>query len=55
MVTPSNVDAVKASDIIILCVQPGQINGILKEINEVLEPNRHVLISTITGRKLEEM
>ncbi|MFY0627322.1 MAG: pyrroline-5-carboxylate reductase [Reichenbachiella sp.] len=55
MVTPSNIDAVRASDIIILCVQPGQVNGILAEIKEELDPNRHVLISTITGRKLSEL
>ena len=55
MVTPSNVDAVRASDIIILCVQPGQVNGILDEIRDELDESRHVLISTITGRKLHEL
>lgn len=55
MVTPRNIDAVRASDIIILCVQPGQINGILAEIKSELDPERHVLISTITGRKLDDI
>ncbi|MCV9386209.1 pyrroline-5-carboxylate reductase [Reichenbachiella ulvae] len=55
LVTPSNVDAVRASDIIILCVQPNQINAILEEIKGELDVKRHVLISTITGRKIDEI
>lgn len=55
MVTPSNIDAVRASDVIILCVQPGQVNGILAEIKSELNASRHVIISTITGRKLSEL
>ena len=31
-VSSSNIDAVQQSDIIILCVQPGQINSILEEM-----------------------
>ncbi|WP_109830496.1 pyrroline-5-carboxylate reductase [Reichenbachiella versicolor] len=55
MVTPKNVDAVRASDIIILCIQPGQLNGVLEEIKPVLEENRHVLISTITGKSTKDI
>ena len=55
MVTPKNVDAVRASDIIILCVQPGQLSGILEEVKSYLEADRHVLISTITGKGTKEI
>ncbi|UXP31328.1 pyrroline-5-carboxylate reductase [Reichenbachiella agarivorans] len=55
LVTPSNIDAVRASDIIILCVQPSQINTILNEIKDELDEKRHLLISTITGRKIQDI
>lgn len=55
LVTPSNIDAVRASDIIILCVQPNQLNTILNEIKDELDVKKHTLISTITGRKISEI
>jgi len=55
LVTPSNVDAVRASDIIILCVQPNQVGGILEEVKDELDPKRHVLVSTITGKKIDDL
>lgn len=55
LVTPSNVDAVKASDIIILCVQPAQVGGIIQEIKEELDEKRHILISTITGKSIADI
>lgn len=55
MVTPKNVDAVKASDIIILCIQPKQLAGVLEEIKPVLDPKRHVLMSTIAGKSTQDI
>jgi pyrroline-5-carboxylate reductase len=52
-VSSSNIDAVQQSDIIILCVQPGQISAILEEIKGVLVEGRHTIISTITGRSID--
>lgn len=54
-VTSSNVEAVQQSDVVILCVQPGQINTILEEIKDELEVGRHLLISTITGRAIKDI
>lgn len=48
-VTDDNSEAVTHSGFIILCVQPKQLSGLLEEIKDVLNPDQHVLISTITG------
>lgn len=47
-VTADNSLAVQQSDIVIFAVQPGQLEGILHEIKELLT-DKHVLISTVTG------
>ena len=54
-VTTSNVEAVKASSIIILCVQPKQLVTLLDELNKTLDKKKHVLVSTITGVSTEEI
>jgi pyrroline-5-carboxylate reductase len=54
-VTTSNSDAVKASSIIILCVQPKQLSGLLEELKGTLSKKKHVLVSTITGVAIEEI
>jgi pyrroline-5-carboxylate reductase len=48
-ITSDNKDAVQNSEYIFLCVQPKQLPAVLDEINPVLDPEKHVLISTITG------
>lgn len=50
----SNVEAVKASDIVIIAVQPKQADTLLSEINEVLT-EKHILISVVSGLKIERM
>ena len=54
-VTSSNIEAVQQSDIVILAIQPGQINNVLNEIKGVLLEGRHVLISTVTGRAIADI
>lgn len=49
-VTEDNKEAVKQSDILILAVQPTQLEGILEEIKDLLT-EKHVIISTVTGFK----
>lgn len=53
-VTSDNREAVKNSDILIFAVQPGQFEGILQEIKDLLN-EKHVLISTITGFKIQKI
>lgn len=48
-VTNSNMEAAKAADIIILAVQPNQLKELLEEIEAVLQPEKHLLISVITA------
>ena len=55
VVTSSNVEAVQQSDVVILCVQPGQINTILDEIKDELQVSKHLVISTITGRAIKDI
>lgn len=54
-VTSNNVEAVKKSAFIFLCVQPKQLKGILEEIGQILDPKKHLLISTITGVPISEI
>ncbi|MDP3313338.1 pyrroline-5-carboxylate reductase [Lutibacter sp.] len=54
-ITTNNIEAVQHSEIIILAVQPKQLSLVLNEIKGYLKSNKHVLISTVTGRKIEEM
>ncbi|SMO57361.1 pyrroline-5-carboxylate reductase [Gracilimonas mengyeensis] len=48
-VLANNIEAVQNAEYVFLCVQPKQLPDVLKEINPVLDPEKHVLISTITG------
>ena len=54
VLTTNNIEAVKKSRIILLCVQPKQLAGLLKEIEHALTVN-HMLVSTITGVSTEEI
>lgn len=53
--TSDNVSAVKASTVIMLCVQPKQLAGLLTEIAPALSEKKHILVSTITGITTEEI
>ncbi len=48
-----NIKAVKNSDIIILAVQPHHLEKMALEISKYLNPERHLLISTITGKNIQ--
>ena len=54
VITSSNLEAVKNSDILIFAVQPTQLETILQEIRAELT-DKHVLISTVTGFKIPRM
>ena len=53
-VTDDNKLAVSSSKIIILCVQPGQLEFLLNDIGEHLT-DKHVIVSVITGIKIQEI
>lgn len=44
-----NAQAVSAADVVLLCVQPGQLAALADEIRTALRPARQLVISVITG------
>ena len=54
-VTADNVEAVRQSDLVVIAVQPQQIDGLLDEISEVLDPRRHRLISLVSGVSIQRI
>ena len=50
-----NVTAVKQSDIIIVAVEPQQVNPVLEEIKNSLDPKKHSLISVVTGITIKQI
>ncbi|MCA0933469.1 pyrroline-5-carboxylate reductase [Lutimonas saemankumensis] len=53
--TTDNRRAVKYSDVIILAVQPTQLMEVLKEIRDLIDPKKHIIISVATGRKISDI
>lgn len=49
----TNNKAVASADIIIICVQPRQMDDILKEIKSSIDPKKHIIASVVTGVKIE--
>ncbi len=50
-----NNSSVKAATLILLCVQPKQLAGLLTEISPSLDGKKHILVSTITGITTDEI
>lgn len=48
-VTSDNTAAVEKADLVILSVQPTQIEDLINEIKSALDPQKHILISTMAG------
>lgn len=55
VIQKDNRDAVKKSDIIIIAVQPKQMNTLIDEIREDLDPARHTVMSVVTGATVDEI
>ncbi|MBX2966067.1 MAG: pyrroline-5-carboxylate reductase [Cyclobacteriaceae bacterium] len=55
VLTTDNVAAVREASIIMLCVQPKQLAGLLAEIGSTLQAKKHILVSTITGVAIDEI
>ena len=45
----SNVGAVKNSEVILIAVEPKQLDSLLKEISQAMIPGKHTLISVVSG------
>ena len=53
-VTENNVNAVKFSKTLIICVQPQHLKGLLKDIKDFLT-NEHLIISAVSGVSIKEI
>lgn len=53
--TTDNSEAVKEAHLVLLCVQPKQLEPLLSTIKSQLDPDRHVLVSTITGVSIDRI
>jgi len=54
-VQADNVQAVRQSKIVIIAVEPQQINGLLKEVGQELVPGNHIVISIVTGVSIKQI
>lgn len=48
-ISDQNLDAVSKSDVIILAVLPQQLDSLLGQIKDAIDPQRHLVISVISG------
>jgi pyrroline-5-carboxylate reductase len=54
-ISADNKQAVKDSEIIIVAVQPKQLDEVLKEISEVININKHIVISVVSGASVKDI
>lgn len=54
-VSSDNTSAVKKAELIIIAVQPTQIEQLIEEIKPVLDPKQHIITSTMAGVSGEEI
>ena len=53
--TSNNQEAVRSSDIIIIAVTPQQLNTLLADIKPAVRPERHTLVSVVSGATIGEI
>lgn len=53
--TSDNVSAVKNAEIVIIAVKPYNLSGVLEELKDHLDPEKHILISVTTGVTIEKI
>jgi pyrroline-5-carboxylate reductase len=54
-ISTNNAEAVSNAEVVIVAVKPTAANTILSDIRDVLHQDKHVLISVISGVKLEQL
>jgi pyrroline-5-carboxylate reductase len=55
IVSGDNGQAVKSSKVVIIAVEPRQIDGVLEEIKPQLEIGHHILVSVVTGVYIKQI
>ncbi|RMH60263.1 MAG: pyrroline-5-carboxylate reductase [Calditrichaeota bacterium] len=54
-ITSDNSAAVQQSDVVLIAVEPSQIDSVLREIAPALQPEKHIVISVVTGVTIAHM
>ena len=49
---PDNGEAVRSADVVVVAVEPQQLDGVLREIAGELDPSRHILVSVVSGASI---
>lgn len=52
-VSADNIQTVKDAEILILCVEPHQLDDLIDEISETVDPKRHLVISVVSGATIK--
>lgn len=55
IVESDNKKAVRASDVIFIAVEPQQLDALLEEIREDIDPEKHRIISIVTGARIRQI
>lgn len=55
LTTSDNLAAVKGASVVVVAVEPQQLNAVLDEIAPVLDPRRHVLVSVVSGAHIADI
>jgi pyrroline-5-carboxylate reductase len=55
LVSDDNAEAVRFAELIILAVKPFQVDEILGKLKDSINPQKHILVSVITGVTIEHM
>ena len=53
--TTDNLAAVRANDLVILAVEPGQLDGLLAAIAPAVDASRHTVVSVVSGATINDM
>jgi pyrroline-5-carboxylate reductase len=54
-VTADNPAAVAAADIVVVAVEPQQLDALLAEVGPALDPRRHTLVSVVSGASIADI
>src|SRR5690625_7716811 len=54
-VTADNQQAVTRSSILLICVEPHQLDQLLEEIRETVDPAEQIVISVVSGAEVAEI
>ena len=54
-VTAHNAEALTSASIVILAVQPQQLNEVLTDIKTEVNPDKHIIISVVSGASIAEI